>query len=610
MTTHEIAGWVLTRTRRRFRAVVSFSIACVALQAIVVGPILAFSLRQLLQRWGRASIGNFEIASFLLSPPGVAAIFAIGTISLSIVYLELAGLMRLLVDEQLKWWQALLGTGQLIVRLVRLGLRQLALYVLLAVPFLAGIGVVYALLWSQRDLNGLIILRPPVFWTGVALAGAFATAYIVVAGRWFLTWSLALPAMLFEPNLSAAGSLQWSTRQTAGHHRRFLGGILLWGLGQLVLASVVYAALRWGSAIAIDATGQSLAVALPMTAALLMTFAVAAVLLAAFSTVTLAGLMLAYYRYAAGHPLPDHVDPDTTVPASKFPIGFVTVAGLLALAIVTSMLSHRLLSSLALDDRVEITAHRAGAMHSPENSVAALRQAVLDRADWAEIDVQLTSDNVLVILHDIDLARIGGGTRRVDAVTFDELRVLDIGTPVDPKFAGEKVPTLEEMLEAAGRQIRMNVELKPHGKLDETALTERVVAAIQKAGMVERCRLCSQSYASLQWARRLEPSLPIGFIAGASIGDLAQLNVDFLMVRSELITRALVERAAASSIRVHAWTVNDPSSVARLLDDGVANLITDDPAVIRGRLDEIRSLTAVDRLLLRARSEFTAGRDK
>jgi glycerophosphoryl diester phosphodiesterase len=221
--------------------------------------------------------------------------------------------------------------------------------------------------------------------------------------------------------------------------------------------------------------------------------------------------------------------------------------------------------------------------------------------------VQLTQDNALVILHDIDLARIGGGNRRVDAVTLETLRTIDIGAAVDQKFAGERVPTLEEMLTAAGHEIRMNVELKPHGHADETALTERVVAAIQQAGMVDRCRLCSQSYASLQLARRLAPSLPIGFIVATSIGDLTRLDVDFLMVKAELVTRYLVERAAANKIRVHAWTVNDPSWLAPLLDAGIANVITDDPALMRSRFDEIRSLSPVQRLLLRARSEFLKG---
>lgn len=608
MRSGEIAGWIFRRTRRRFGAAAPFSLSFKVLQAILVTPIVAVSLRLLLQRWGRVSVGNFEIAAFLLSPPGIAAVVCIGTISLSCVYLELAGLMRLLAEARLGWWQALVGSRGLVVRLVRLGLRQLAFYLLAAIPFLAGIGLIYAMLWRGRDLNGLIVLKPAEFWWGAGLAGVLGAGYLGLAGYCFLRWLLAVPAMLYEPDLAAAAALRWSAERTAGQRRRILAAILLWLLVQVAVNALVLAVLRWGSGRALDVAGDSLAVALPVTAGLLIASTVVATQLAVFATLTFAGLVLAFYREAAGHALPD--EGGAAAQARGPALGWYVAAALVLLAGVTSALSHRLLDSLTLEDRLEVTAHRAGAKYGPENSVAALRQAIRDRADWAEIDVQLTRDGALVILHDIDLARIGGGNKRVDGVTLAEIRELDIGSLFDASFAGERVPTLEEILEAAGHEIRMNVELKPHGKGDETELAERVVATIQKLGMVNRCRLCSQSYDSLRHAKTLEPSLPVGFITATSVGDITQLEVDFLMVKAELATRSLVERAGARNIPVHAWTVNDAAQLGALLDRGVANVITDDAVAMRGRLEEIRGLTPVERLLLRARSELTGASGK
>ena len=85
---------------------------------------------------------------------------------------------------------------------------------------------------------------------------------------------------------------------------------------------------------------------------------------------------------------------------------------------------------------------------------------------------------------------------------------------------------------------------------------------------------------------------------------MTRLDVDFLMVRTDLATRRLVERAALRGTAVHAWTVNDPAWLPRLLDRGVANVITDDPAAMRARLQELRGLGTVDRLLLRVRDEL------
>ena len=93
-------------------------------------------------------------------------------------------------------------------------------------------------------------------------------------------------------------------------------------------------------------------------------------------------------------------------------------------------------------------------------------------------------------------------------------------------------------------------------------------------------------------------------LVATSIGDLTGLDVDFLMVKSDLATRNLVERAAVRRMPVHAWTVNDPAELSALLDRGVVNVITDDAVAMRRRLDEIRLLTPVQRLLLRARTEL------
>jgi glycerophosphoryl diester phosphodiesterase len=342
--------------------------------------------------------------------------------------------------------------------------------------------------------------------------------------------------------------------------------------------------------------------ALPVTAVLLLLNAVVLTLVSIFGSATFAALVLGLYRQAAKLPSEDEIHAGAG--HALLPLRWLIPAALLTLGVIAVVVSGRLLSRLQLEDPVEITAHRAGALRAPENTVAAIRQAIADGADWAEIDVQRTADDVLVVLHDIDLARIGGGNRRVDEVTLAEIQALDVGTQFGPQFAGEQVPTFEAILAAAGETLRLNVELKPHGAGDAGPLTERTVAAIQRAGLVERCRICSQSYESLQLSRRLEPRMEVGFIAAVAVGDLAQLDVDFLMVGADRAQRALVDRAAARNIAVHAWTVNDAALVAPLVDQGVANIITDDPVLIRARLDEVRALGPTERLLLRVRNEL------
>src|SRR6476619_7582581 len=129
-------SWIWERFRHQFRSALALSLAFKALNLLLLAPLAALVLRYCLSRWGRASVGNFELVSFLLSPAGILALLGVGTILLASLYLELAGMLCLLADNGLHWWQAFRSSTKLFVRLAELGLRQLAIYLTLAVPFL------------------------------------------------------------------------------------------------------------------------------------------------------------------------------------------------------------------------------------------------------------------------------------------------------------------------------------------------------------------------------------------------------------------------------------------------------------------------------------------
>lgn len=591
-------GWIWERCRNQFRSALALSLAFKALNLLLLAPLATIILSYCLTRWGRASVGNFELVSFLISPEGIAALLGVGAVLVASLYLELAGMLRLLADNRLHWWQAFHSSTKLFLRLVQLGLRQLGVYLALATPFLAGIAIVYWLFWSGKDLNGLIILKTPAFWWGAVFAGAIAAAYALLALQVFLRRLYAVPILVFEPGLSVSQALRQSIERSRGTIAGCASAIAIWALMQGVLAAAILGLLQVVLSSILNTSGASLATAVLFTGLALVINAVVATILSVLANLTFAGVVLSLYRQVAPS---SAFDQHTRAPAPlEARFGWILGGVLTAVAALATGLSVLAIHDQKLNEVLEITAHRAGAAGAPENTVVALKQAIADRADWAEIDVQLTGDKAIIVLHDIDLARVGGGNRRVDQATFEEVRELDVGTSVGQQFAGERIPTLEEFLIAASDKIRLNVELKPHSKQDGEELTPRVIDEIRAAKMVDRCRLCSQSYESLQLARQLEPRLEVGYIAGAAVGDLAKLDVNFLMVKSSLATRELVDRAHLRNIAIHAWTVNEPAQVGPLLDAGVANVITDDPAKIRAQSEQIGALNTIQRLLLRA----------
>jgi glycerophosphoryl diester phosphodiesterase len=594
---------VASGLRGRIGASVRLALAFELLRVVILAPLSAGVLSLALETWGRCSVGNFEIAAFLLSLPGLFAMVAIGTIAITTFYLEIAGLLLLLADPRGTVRGTLLAMGKNLPRLVALGFRQFAILIAVAAPFAGAIAGVVAVLWSGYDLNGLIVRKPPVFWVGVALGACLAAGYAILAAYLLLRWLFALPVLLFEKGAKAGEAMRASARHARGNYGTLLRLVLVWAVAVAVVTGMLMGGLRFAADWLLDRTSLSLSVLLPVTVVVLAVHGLVGAVLSILSSASFASLVFALYRRATGSQrgAREPIAANSGSPA-RLPSGWQVAGFFAALLGIAVALCYVLVSRVELNDRMEIIAHRGGASLAPENTVAAIRKAIEAGADWAEIDVQRTSDGAIVVVHDSDLVRVAGVSKRVDQSTLAEIKAVDVGSGFDGKFRGERVPTLDEVLAAAGDGIRLTIELKPNGPEDVAPLVRATLGAVRQAGMLGRCRLCSQSYESLELARQIEPTVPVGFIAGARLGDLSRLDVDFLMVAERMATRELVDAARIREIEVHAWTVNDPDAVVPLLDRGVANIITDDPAALRRRLEEVRELTPAARLVLRARN--------
>ncbi len=590
-----IWGRVRARGKGRIRPLAGFALLIRILTLALFAPFGAAVLRLFLARWGRCSVGNFEIAEFFLSAPGLAALVVVGSLQVAVLLFDQAGLLLLLGDRGL----TARGAARLVLaaapRILGLAVRLVLRCLLIVVPFLAAMFAVISVLWAGRDLNGLLVLRPPVFWVGAAIGGTLGAAAVALLARFVLSWLLALPALLFEPETTPRAALRASAERSRGRLARAAWPLLLWAAASAAAGAGAALLLRAGSGAVLGRTGDSLPAIVAATAAILLAHLAAGLLLSAAAGAAFAGVVLELHGEAGGRaPAP------AAAPAGRRRLWPAAAAALIAALAGTWLLTSGVRSA----ETVQISAHRAGGAAAPENTLAALRLAIEHGAEWAEIDVQRSADDALVILHDGDLARLGHPGRRVREATLEEIRAIDVGAALDPRFAGERVPLLDEVLAAAAGRIRLNIELKPAGEDEVRPLALAVVEAVRRAGLADRTRVCSQSYASIRLVKETEPAVEIGFIAGAAIGDLAGLDVDFLMVNAKLATRKLVRRAAAGGIAVHAWTVNDPDRLSPLIDRGVANVITDDVPALRARLEEIRDLDLAGRLLLRVRNAF------
>jgi glycerophosphoryl diester phosphodiesterase len=227
--------------------------------------------------------------------------------------------------------------------------------------------------------------------------------------------------------------------------------------------------------------------------------------------------------------------------------------------------------------RPRVIAHRGASGTRPENTLAAFRRAVELGAPMIELDVQCTRDGHAVVMHDWTLDRTTTGRGGVGDRTLAELRTLDAGAWFDPAFAGERIPTLADVLEAV--PIAVNVELKPRG---DDGLEAAVLAVVEAAGALERVVFSCFEPTVLERVRGLSRTADIGVLwEGAPLPEAlrwaGRVGARALHLRKDAVSPATLKQASDARLQIRVWTVNDPVEFERLATWGVEAVFTDFP---------------------------------
>lgn len=244
---------------------------------------------------------------------------------------------------------------------------------------------------------------------------------------------------------------------------------------------------------------------------------------------------------------------------------------------------------------VEIIAHRGASYDAPENTVAAVKLAWKQQADAVEFDVFLSKDGRIVGLHDKDTKRTAGVPGKVAEMTLAELRRLDVGTWKGKRFAGEKIPTLEELLAAVPPGKRAYVEVKTGPEI-VPELNRVLRASGLKPAQTPIISFDARVVAAVKKAR---PDLPAYWIVNLHQKNKKPPTAEELIARARAIradgldlsagphlTRAFAERVKAAGLKLVVWTVNDPALARRMVEIGVEGITTDRPGWLRERLRE------------------------
>lgn len=224
-------------------------------------------------------------------------------------------------------------------------------------------------------------------------------------------------------------------------------------------------------------------------------------------------------------------------------------------------------------------AHRGASGHAPENTFAAFRKAVAMGAVFIETDLQLSRDARFVAIHDPTVNRTTNGQGSVNEMTLADLRRLDAGSWFGSEFAGERIPTIEEIMEFSRKHdVVFYLEMKPSGAWGgEHAL----ISAVRDAGEIARTVVISFDPVILASVRKIEPTLMTGLLYEGQIPDPIERALEIgarqLAVRGDLVTPRLLREARQRDLQVVCWTVNHPAHMRLLVEAGVDGLISDYP---------------------------------
>ncbi|ADV60599.1 glycerophosphoryl diester phosphodiesterase [Isosphaera pallida ATCC 43644] len=250
---------------------------------------------------------------------------------------------------------------------------------------------------------------------------------------------------------------------------------------------------------------------------------------------------------------------------------------------------------------VEYISHRGESADAPENTMAAFRLAWERDVDAIELDVHLSKDDRLVVIHDADTQRTCGVSLKVKDSTYDQLKGLDAGSWKDAKYAGEPLPLLEQVLETIPQGKRCFIEIKVGPEA-----VPALVKAIETSGKKpEQLAVISFNAETVAESKRRLPEIPAYFLSGFRRDkETGEWNITFdqLIELAKTLKadgldlyyqgpfdRAAVEKVKSAGLGLYVWTVDDPEAARALIDLGIDGVTTNKARWLKEQVEAAQS---------------------
>lgn len=228
-----------------------------------------------------------------------------------------------------------------------------------------------------------------------------------------------------------------------------------------------------------------------------------------------------------------------------------------------------------------VIAHRGDSKNAPENTLSSFKRAVDAGSDGIELDVQLSKDGYLVVIHDERVDRTTDGIGYVKDYTLKELKRLSAGIKFGRNYMNEKIPTLAEVFELLGnRSILVNIEIKS-GLISYPGIEEKLVNCVFDYNFEDLALISSFNHYSLKTVKEIEPRLNIGLLYECGLVEpwhiANRMHAYSLHPFYVNIIPEVVKGCKSNNVKLFPWTIDDEELMKNMIRLGVDGIITNDP---------------------------------
>lgn len=584
ISVRNLITYSISNFKQNFWGYIGFEAIYKGVTSFLIIPFMLMLLNHFIHNNGFAVITNKQILNFGLSKQGMMAMFIMGVVSFFIVFIEQIGLVIISYqshfNKKISTKDTFMYSIKNIPAIMSLGSLQIMLYLLFIIPF-SNLGI---------RSNFIKNIQIPKFVEDTlfkSLNGSLLIIFITVVVTYFVvSWIFALHCTVLEKK-SFSDSIKKSKNLVKGYFLKILFTIMILNLlvGILTFIMVI---IYLTVLIMIVQLIDNNSIVIPLVAFISVISTGVSIFISLIIAPLNTLMITCFYFDIRSIKENDELWP-IDIEESSFENSFEKILYrnrkmliLLSSVIVTVStinISYEIYDSLNEKYNIQITAHRGSSIKAPENSLSAIKYAIKDKADYAEIDVQETKDGKIVLLHDKSIKRVTGVDKNIWEVDYEELKNLDAGSWYSDKFKEEKIPLLEDVIKVSKNKIKLNIEIKTNGH--EKNLVENVVKIIEKNNLVDKCVVTSITYNVLEQVEKINPQIKTGYIVYMSVGYISELDVDFYSIESSRVTPKIINNIHDKNKQIHVWTVNLDEDIAKFNTLKVDNIITDYPEKAR-----------------------------